>query len=94
MTDPEETPALAEVRDAVDRMDQGEASLEVMSVLVRAARAYAAMTPEYGFVAPQPGLVYASRNELLIETMHAARPVEQLFTRLSPPWVPTDRVAR
>ncbi|WP_144719266.1 hypothetical protein [Agrococcus jejuensis] len=47
---------------------------------------------EYGFEAPGPvpGLMYVTRNVLLAETMHAARPSSPMFMRPVTPWRPVD----
>ena len=47
---------------------------------------------EWAFESPQPGLWYVSRNPLLIETMHAARPEAQLLTRIASDFVPVPSV--
>lgn len=49
---------------------------------------------EYGFESPQPGLMYVSTNELLIETMLAARPDAPLFRRPAEPWEPIGGESR
>lgn len=49
---------------------------------------YGATTQEWAFEAPQPGLYYVTRNPMLIETMHAARPEAELLTRFAPDWLP------
>jgi hypothetical protein len=47
-------------------------------------------TWEYGFEAPMPGLMYVTTNELLIETMHAARPGTVLYRRPVTEWTRVD----
>lgn len=47
-------------------------------------------TWEYGFEAPMYGLMYVTTNELLVETMHAARPEAVLYRRPTTEWTPTN----
>lgn len=41
---------------------------------------------EYGFAAPIPGLMYVTSNELMADTMSAARPDEILYRRPLAEW--------
>lgn len=41
---------------------------------------------EYGFQAPIPGLMYVTANELMVDTMSAARPDEILYRRPLTEW--------
>lgn len=41
---------------------------------------------EYGFVAPVPTLWYVTTNELLVDTMSAARPNDVLYRRMHTDW--------
>jgi hypothetical protein len=79
------------VQEAVDRMNGGEASEEVLGVLIKAAEAYARMTPEWGFVAPieAAGMHYVTRNQMLAETMQAGRPEAHALFRVAPDWIDT-----
>lgn len=79
MTGPED------VRAALDRMEAGEASEEVLSVIVDGAYAFAALVEEYVFRSPITGAVYATQNDMLAETMQAGRPSEHMLVRLAPP---------
>ena len=74
------------VQEALDNMDQGDASAEVLTILVTAARSYAQMAVEYGFESPMPGLSYSTRNEMLIETMKAGKPGAPILYRVAPDW--------
>lgn len=49
------------------------------------------LSPEWGFESPQPGLYYVSSNDMLIETMHSARPSARLLTREVGPWREASR---
>lgn len=75
-----------DVRDALDRMKAGDASAEVFSTIVSAAEAFATLEPEFVFRSPQTGLYYATRNDMLAETMIAAKPNERMLLRLAPPY--------
>lgn len=72
-------------QEALRRMEAGEASAEVLSTIVDAAHAFAALVPEYVFNAPIPGAVYATQNDMLAETMQAGKPDEPMMIRLAPP---------
>lgn len=88
MTRPEE------VRAALDRMDAGEASEEVLQLIVDGATAFASLVDEYVFRTPLTGGVFATQNDMLAETMQAAKPSERMLVRLAPPlpeW-PTEQV--
>jgi hypothetical protein len=63
-----------DVKAALARAKIGDTEPEVLAVLLAAAEAYSAMTLEWGLQSPQASLFYVSRNDMLIETMHAARP--------------------
>ncbi len=80
----------SKVREALDRMQSGDASAEVLSTLVDAATAFAALEPEFMFVSPQTGLYYVTRNDMLAETMHAAKPDVPMVVRLAPPYPSPD----
>lgn len=41
---------------------------------------------EYGFAAPIPGLMYVTSNELMVDTMSAARPDDVLYRRPRTEW--------
>lgn len=43
-----------------------------------------------GLASPQPGLMYVTTNELLAETMHAARPDAVLYRRPVSEWTRVD----
>lgn len=74
-----------EVKVALERMRSGDASAEVFEVLVAAAEGFAALTHEFVFASTIPGAVFATQNDLLAETMQAARPDERMLVRLAPP---------
>lgn len=74
-----------EVQQALERMRAGEASAEVLEALVAGAEGFAALVHEYVFQSPQAGLIYATQNDMLAETMQAARPNERMLLRLAPP---------
>lgn len=74
-----------EVQDALARMRAGDASMEVLEVIVAGAEAFAALVHEYVFRAPVSGAVFATQNDMLAETMQAARPDERMLLRLAPP---------
>jgi hypothetical protein len=74
-----------EVQAALDRMKSGEASAEVLEVIVAGAEGFAALVYEYVFRAPIPGAVFATQNDMLAETMQAGRPNERMLLRLAPP---------
>lgn len=78
--------AAEEAREALERMKQGDASPEVFQALVDAAELVATLEVEYMFVSPQTGLYYVTRNQMLVETMLAARPDATLYSRLAPPY--------
>jgi hypothetical protein len=73
------------VRVALERMRAGDVSDEVFAVIVSAAEAFAALETEYLLPSPQTGLYYATQNQMLVETMLAARPEARLVVRLAPP---------
>lgn len=75
-----------DVRAALDRMKTGDASAEVLGVIVEAAEEFATLEPEFVFKSPQTGLYYATRNDMLAETMSAAKPKERMLVRLAPPY--------
>ena len=74
-----------EVQEALERMRSGEASAEVLEVIVAGAEGFAALVHEYIFKSPVPGAVFATQNDMLAETMQAAKPNEQMLLRLAPP---------
>ncbi len=74
-----------DVRDALTRMYDGNASNKVFEAVIAGAEAFAALVPEYVFRSPQTGLVYATQNDMLAETLQAARPNERMLIRLAPP---------
>ncbi|UAJ79983.1 hypothetical protein IT072_02580 [Leifsonia sp. ZF2019] len=76
-----------DVREALERMKGGDASTEVFAAVVAAAEAYADMQLEWGLASPQATLYYASRNDMLIETMHAGRQQIDLLARVAGDWV-------
>lgn len=47
-------------------------------------------TWEYGFEAPIFGLMYVTTNDMLAETMHAARPEVPLYRRPVTEWTRVD----
>jgi hypothetical protein len=75
-----------DVREALDSMKAGNSTQEVLAVLVAAAESYADMKVEWGFASPQAALYYSSRNDMLIETMHSARPEVDLLARVAADW--------
>jgi hypothetical protein len=75
-----------DVAAALVRMESGDASAEVFETIVEGARAFASLTPEWLLVSPQTGLYYVSRNEMLIDTMRAAKPDTLALHRLAPPY--------
>ena len=77
--------AAEEAREALERMKQGDASPEVFQALVEAAELVATLEVEYLFKSPITGMFYATQNDMLVETMLAARPEETVYTRLVPP---------
>lgn len=83
------------VQQALERMRAGDASAEVLEVLVAGAEGFAALVHEYVFRSPVTGAVFATQNDMLAETMQAARPNERMLLRLAPPlpeWPePTDQ---
>lgn len=74
------------VRDALTRMKAGEATADVLGTIVSAAEAFATLEPEYVFRSPQAGLYYVTQNDMLAETLEAARPEERVLVRLAPPY--------
>ncbi|MDQ0726786.1 hypothetical protein [Microbacterium sp. W4I20] len=70
---------------ALDRMEIGEASSEVLGMIVLGATAFAALVPEYVFKSPIAAVVFATQNEMAAETMQAGRPSERMLLRLAPP---------
>lgn len=83
-----------EVQEALDRMRSGEASSEVLETIVAGSEGFAALTHEYVFKSPVTGAVFATQNDMLAETMQAAKPNERMLLRLAPPlpeWPATDR---
>jgi hypothetical protein len=74
------------VRTALQQMRSGRVSDEVFETVVSGAEAFAALETEYLLRSPQTGLYYATHNELLVETMLAARPDARLLVRLAPPY--------
>lgn len=87
MSDPMAAIDPKDVREHLDRMFAGDSSPEILAVLVAAAEAYAEMKIEWGFESPQTGLYYSTRNDMLIETLHAGRPEAELLARVSSDWV-------
>lgn len=75
----------AEVQEALARMRAGEASAEVLEVIVAGADGFAALVHEYVFRSPQTGVVFATQNDMMAEAMQAGRPQEQMLLRLAPP---------
>lgn len=74
-----------EVQAALERMQAGEASAEVLEIIVAGAEAFAALTHEYVFRSPMTDVVFATQNDMMAETMQAGRPNEQMLLRLAPP---------
>lgn len=74
-----------EVQAALERMRAGEASPEVLGAIVAGAEGFAALVHEYVFKSPVTGAVFATQNDMLAETMQAARPNETMLLRLAPP---------
>lgn len=74
-----------EVEVALGRMRGGEASAEVLEMIVAGAEAFASLVPEYVFQAPITGAVFATQNDMLAETMQAGRPDQRMLLRLAPP---------
>jgi hypothetical protein len=66
-------------------MRSGEATADVLEVIVAGAEGFAALVHEYVFKSPVTGAVFATQNDMLAETMQAARPDEQMLLRLAPP---------
>ena len=75
-----------EVQEALRRMEAGESSAEVLGVIVEAARAFAALVPEWAFRSPITGVVFATQNDMTAEVMQAGRPDEATLLRLAPPF--------
>jgi hypothetical protein len=74
-----------EVSEALDRMRAGEASAEVLEVIVAGAEGFAALVHEYVFRSPHTAVVFATQNDMMAETMQAGRPDERMLLRLAPP---------
>lgn len=74
-----------EVQQALNRMRAGEASAEVLEMIVAGAEGFAALVHEFVFRSPVPGAVFATQNDMLADTMQAAKPNEQMLVRLAPP---------
>jgi hypothetical protein len=79
-------PHPTEVQSALDRMNGGDASADVLATLVSAAETYASMPAEWGFDSPQEGLFFTSRNDMLIETMHQGDMSRRVLRRYAPDW--------
>jgi hypothetical protein len=79
-------PHPTEVQAALDRMNGGEASADVLATIVSAAEAYASMPAEWGFDSPHQGMFFTSRNDMLIETMHQADISRRVLRRYAPDW--------
>ena len=79
MTEPQE------VQAALELMRRGRVDDDVFATIVSGAEAFAQLVKEWAFESPQTGLVYATQNVLLAETMLAARPHALVAERLAPP---------
>lgn len=73
------------VAAALERMKAGDVDAAVFAVIVAAAEAFATLQREWVFASPQAGMVYATQNVLLAETLVAARPGAMVVERLAPP---------
>lgn len=71
----------------------GIAALDAIRLAAEAVAAFdltapvdAETTTVWAFESPQPGLYYVTANDMLIETMHRARPSARLLTAEATPW--------
>jgi hypothetical protein len=74
-----------DVAAALERMRARDVSTDVFETIVAGAEAFAALVPEFVFRSPQTGLVYATQNDMLAETLMAAKPDDLVLERLAPP---------
>jgi hypothetical protein len=78
------------VGTALARMEAGDTSPDVISVIVAGAEAYASGSIEWGFKTLKEGMMYSTSNAVLATEMSTDMLDETVYARVGLPWVTED----